>query len=249
MSSHRSCMNVNLMQNMYQKNDPKMPNWSKIEALIPPIHLRPDILEFSQTHESINGKIAMADYHYHILDQLYRPSQTDMQTDTKWWARAEMHCIITNLYSALDSLTHEINLAYNMGLQPKHVDVHHDHAIPNPKSKCVRCRLPQGDPVGSYLNQELSQPWFATFKNLRHQITHRNVPIIQSTITVGDPTIHMMIPDDPTKNNPQNDPPPGDFSKKLEINQYCFDRRNNVLNSIEKIYPILEPMIRQRYRI
>jgi hypothetical protein len=59
----------------------------------------------------------------------------------------------------------------------------------------------------------------------------------------------MMIPDDPTKNNPQNDPSPGDFSKKLEINQYCFDRRNDVLNLIEKIYPILEPMIRQRYGI
>jgi hypothetical protein len=231
-------MNVNLMQNMYQKNDPKMPNWSKIEALIPPIHLRPDMLGFSQTHESIKGKIAMADYHYHILDQLYRPSQTDMQTDRKWWARGEMHCIITNLYSALDSLAHEINLAYNIGLQLNEVDI--------PR---VRSRFSQGDPVASCLNQELSQPWFATFENLRHQITHRNVPIIQFTITVGDPTIRMMIPDDPTKNNPQNDPPPGDFSKKLEINQYCFNRRNDVLNLTEKIYPILKPMIRQRYGI
>jgi hypothetical protein len=58
------------------------------------------------------------------------------------------------------------------------------------------------------------------------------VPIIQFAITVGHPTIHMMILDDPTKKNLQNDPPPGDFSKKLEINQGYFDRRNDVLNLI-----------------
>jgi hypothetical protein len=60
------------MHNMEQENDPKMPNWSKIKALIPRNNLRLDMLEFSQTHGSTNGKIAMADYHYHILDQLYR---------------------------------------------------------------------------------------------------------------------------------------------------------------------------------
>jgi hypothetical protein len=114
-------MDVNLMHNMEQENNPKMPNWPKIKALIPRNNLRPDMLEFSQTHGSTNGKIAMTDYHYHILDQLYRPSQTYSEADTKWWARAEMHCIITNLYSALDSLTHEINLAYNLGLQPDEV--------------------------------------------------------------------------------------------------------------------------------
>jgi hypothetical protein len=69
-------MDVNLMHNMEQENDPKMPNSSKIMALIPRNNLRPDMLEFSQTHGSTNCKIAMADYHYHILDQLYKPSQT-----------------------------------------------------------------------------------------------------------------------------------------------------------------------------
>jgi hypothetical protein len=144
-------MYFNLMHNMQQENNPKMPNWSKIKALIPRNNLRPDMLEFSQTHGSTNGKIAMTNYHYHILDQLYRPSQTYSEADTKWWARAEMHCIITNLYSALDSLTHEINLAYNLGLQPDEVNIHHNH--PNPRGDCLRCRLPQGDPVGLYLDQ------------------------------------------------------------------------------------------------
>jgi hypothetical protein len=55
----------------------------KDAALIAPLNLELDMLEFSQTHESIKGKIAMAYYHYHILDQLYRPNLTDMQTDTK----------------------------------------------------------------------------------------------------------------------------------------------------------------------
>lgn len=65
----------------------------------------------------------MADYHYHILNQLYRPHQIDMQTETKWWAKAEMNCAITNISSALDSLAHEINLAYNVGLQPNKADI------------------------------------------------------------------------------------------------------------------------------
>lgn len=69
--------------------------------------------ELSQTRGSTYEKIIMADYHYHILDQLYRPGETDMQTDRKWWATAEIDCTITNLSSALDSLTHKINLAYS----------------------------------------------------------------------------------------------------------------------------------------
>jgi hypothetical protein len=36
---------------------------------------------------------------------------------------------------------------------------------------------------------------------------------------------------------------------RLDINRYCLNRKNNVLNLIEKLYPSLEPRIRQRYGI
>jgi hypothetical protein len=79
--------------------------------------------------------------------------------------------------------------------------------------------------------RELRQPWFATFKDSRHQITHRNTPIIQIIITAGDPRIGITIPNDPTKSDPHQ--ANGDFSENFGINRYCLIRRNDVLNLIE----------------
>jgi hypothetical protein len=62
------------------------------------------LLSLVQGHESTYSKIKFAQYHYHILDQLYRPKRTLRKKDTQHWVRAEMHSIIINLYSALDSL-------------------------------------------------------------------------------------------------------------------------------------------------
>lgn len=57
-----------------------------------------------------------------------------------------------------------------------------------------------------------------------------------------------MIPNDATKGDPREDN--GDFSERLEINQCCLNRINDVLNLIEKLlYSSLEPRIRQRYGI
>lgn len=58
--------------------------------------------------------------------------------------------------------------------------------------------------------------------------------------------MHIIIPNDPTKSDPREDN--GDFSKRLEINHYCPNLKNDVLNLIEKVYPSLEPKIRHRYR-
>jgi hypothetical protein len=54
---------------------------------------------------------------------------TGGEADTQNWARAEMHSILFNLYSALDSLGYEINLAYQFGMDSG--DIHIYHPIPN----------------------------------------------------------------------------------------------------------------------
>ncbi|HKI07373.1 MAG TPA: hypothetical protein VKA09_03180 [Nitrososphaeraceae archaeon] len=61
-------------------------------------------------------------------------------------------------------------------------------------------------------------------------MTHRNVPIIRFTMTAGDPRTRIIIANDPTKGDPLEDN--GDFSERLEINLYCLNRRNDVLNLI-----------------
>src|SRR5687767_2329579 len=106
----------NLLTNLYQRPNPAMPNWSKIISYIPQT-FSDELLPYAQTHDAVTTKIAFANYHYHILNQLYQPFTTPRQADTQWWARAEMHSIVFNLYSALDSIAYEINLAYNIGLK------------------------------------------------------------------------------------------------------------------------------------
>jgi hypothetical protein len=87
-----------------------MPNWERIQALIPST-IPLSLLEYAQTHESTRSKVSFAEYHYDYITQLYRPDATPREGDTQDWVLAETHAVITNLYSALDSLAHEINLA------------------------------------------------------------------------------------------------------------------------------------------
>jgi len=49
-------------------------------------------------------------------------------------------------------------------------------------------------------------------------------------MTAGDPRTRIIIANDPTKGDPLEDN--GDFSERLEINLYCLNRRNDVLNLI-----------------
>jgi hypothetical protein len=66
-------------------------------------------------------------------------------------------------------------------------------------------------------------------------------------MTAGDPRTRKLYPMTPKKGDPLKDN--GDFSERLEINRYCLNRRNDVLNLIEKLCPSLKPKIRQKYGI
>lgn len=235
-------MEVDLLNDMERKLDNELLNWVRIQKLIPSGISSSDLLEFSQTHMSVKSKITFTDYHYHILNQLYRPADTPREVDTDSWARAEMHCIVINLYSALDSLAHEINLAYQFGINISCIHIHHDHQ--QPKQDCVRCRLDtENDSLTSFINNELNNQWFETFRKLRNQITHKSLPII--LVRIGGVATQIMIPNDPTKTNPQYQ----DYSQKLEINQYCLDRRNDISRIVEKAYELMEPKIKTTYNL
>jgi hypothetical protein len=227
---------------MHEKLKSEMPNWASVQSLFPPT-LPANLMEIAPTHTGTYYKIAFADYHYYILDQLYRPNQTDRETDTDSWARAEMHCIVNNLYSALDSLGQEINLAYQFGISSGEIHIHHRHNPP--RNDCVRCRLDQAnDSLTSLVNQTLSRSWFDVLRRLYNQIKHRNLPIINVTVRAGGPnTTQILIPNDPSITNPQWN----DYSDKLEINKYCLDRRNDIVKFLEESFTLLKPTIKTTF--
>jgi hypothetical protein len=73
--------------------------------------------------------------------------------------------------------------------------------------------------------------------------------MVQFIMTADDPRMRITLPDanDSTKGDTLEEN--SDFSKGLEINRYCLNRRNDILNLIEKLYPSMEPRIRRRYGI
>lgn len=233
-------MNVNLLPNMHQANDVDLPNWVAIQTLMPSTHHNLDLLEYDQSHGTTKTKVTFTDYHYHILNQFYIPNVTKRQTDTDSWVRAEFHSIVMSLYSSLDSLAYEVNLAYNFGLKPYQIHIYHNHT--SIVSDCFRCNMNiQNDNLTSFFNSELGKDWFQIFNRLRNQIVHKNLPVIQ--IVIGGYATSIKIPNDPANTNPQAN----DYSNNLEINNYCKELRQNVVRIIEGAYPHISPIVKQRY--
>jgi hypothetical protein len=238
-------MRVYLLKDMVTKNESEMRNWSKIASIINYGNSPHKLYVVSRSHTAIIFKITFADYHYFILDQLYRPDETPRNEDTKMRARAEMNSIVYSLYSALDSLANEINLAYNFGIGENKIQITHNHPkskYPKSKSDCVRCSLDnKNDKLKSTLNQELSQNWFVLFNKLRNQITHKNLPVIHQSYS--NDAMHIAIPEDPTEMNPNI------HTKLVEINVFCMDLRNYVLRATERVLDLLEIPIKNTFNL
>jgi hypothetical protein len=90
-------LRVYLLQEMLAKNNNEMRNWSKMATLMIYGNAPPSLTEMHRSHTATKFKITFADYHYHILDQLYRPDETPTETDTPIWARAEMNSVVYSL--------------------------------------------------------------------------------------------------------------------------------------------------------
>jgi hypothetical protein len=122
-------------------------------------------LKFSRARWSTFYKIRYVDYHLAILDQIYHPLTSHSERDVQNWPRAETHSIIFNLYSALDSLGYEINLAYKFRIKPSNIHIYHQH---NSWTKdCLRCEFhKQNDNVTSSIRCWLGLGWFKIIKTM-----------------------------------------------------------------------------------
>jgi hypothetical protein len=168
------------------------------------------------------------------------------EKDTPYWVRAEMHSIITNLYSALDSLAQQINCIYSMGFSPSEVKVYHPNSHSSPS--CFRCQIPTTASISAYLDNELDENnWFGMFNRLRNLMVHKNLPVLQ--LILGTRTMSIIMPDDPLNTDPQQSQNRDDYSKYLEVNQYCDDRMKDVIRIIERAYTLLETLTKTRYGI
>jgi hypothetical protein len=236
-------MSVNLYTDMYVPNDPDLPNWSDIQSLMPSSFMgRPDLLTFSQAHTTTYKKFKFAVYHLTILQQLYGVNRYnfDPQITAPYdWALAEAHSIIFNLFSTLDAISYEINLACNFQLKASEAGI---------QSKCIEHMIHyQNDALTSYLETSLyNQDWFKYFIQLRNRMAHRNLTIFQQPMVVGGTGngLIIKIPDDPstTADMPS-------YSKNIDLAQYCDDTQRKVLGVIEYVYPLIKPRIKQRYGI
>jgi hypothetical protein len=242
-------MSVNLLTDISKMmGDPSVRHWSNIKNLIPTASPTDPQFDLAQAHDSTFYKIRFADYHLFILQQLYDPNTAEREGEIQHWVRAELHSIVYNLYSALDSLGYEINLAYGFGLPAHRIHFDHDHNPNQTRNNCLKCELRKiDDELHSYLDNSSREAWFDYFRRLRNQVTHRHFPVWNLGITVGGEngggTLRINLPD-----NPENmKPGAGDYLQNLELRQYCQDTRENVRVVVEEVYRLITPRIKQRY--
>jgi hypothetical protein len=119
---------------MSVENDPDLPKRWAIQSLIPSSMTdRRDLHEFSQAHTTTYKKFKFAVYHWTIFHQIYGYRGDNFGSGRfpafQDYVKAEAHSIIFNLFSALDSVSNEINLVY--GFQLKSNDIR----INNPSLK------------------------------------------------------------------------------------------------------------------
>jgi hypothetical protein len=205
---------VTLYVTMAVPNDPDLPNWWAIHSLIPSNTTgRKDLTEFSRANSTTHKKFKFAVYHLTIFRQIYG-NRGDNHGSGRFpnfqdYVKAEAHSIIFNLFSALDSMSNEINLVY--GFQLKHNDIR----INKPALKYMLNY--ENDALTSYLNNSLyRQEWFSYFNKLRNQLTHRDLFISNITWAQGSNALPITLPDDPQtiKDAPA-------YLKGKDLGEYC----------------------------
>jgi hypothetical protein len=238
-------MRIELLQTLDNESNRNIPRWHDILEEVYRYDRASDRTrerqDFVDAHATTIGRIGVADYHYHNLNQIYIPDRTQMHKLTTIWASAETESVIFMLYSALDSLAQEVNLAYKFGIDVSRVYIHHrkDHGM-KPQVDCVRCDLSkQNDGLTKYLNAELSLDWFDLFRKLRNRITHKQLLVSNTNIEVGNPTIYIEMPNDPNATRFTIKPKQG-----IEINAYCVELRKNIADVINQTYDTLIPKIK-----
>ncbi len=230
-------MHVELLETIDDESARSIPRWHDILKEVYRFDRTPKLQDFVDVHATTIRRVGIADYHYHNLCQIYSPDKTPTKAHTTSWAEAEMESIISTLYSSLDSLAQEVNLAYKFGIDEGKVHIYHNM---KPHAHCVRCDLnKQNDSLANYLNGELSSDWFDMFRKLRNRLTHRLLLPSNTNFEIGNPTSYIEIPPDPAATRFTIKPRQG-----IEINTYCVKSRQNVVSVINNTYDMLTTKIK-----
>lgn len=225
---------------MSMENDPDLPNRWAIQSLIPSSTTgrSDDLSEFAKAHTTTYKKFKFAVYHWTIFHQIYGNKGDNFGSGRfpafQDYVKAEAHSIIFNLFSALDSVSNEINLAYDFQLKRNDISI-------NNKSLKYMLKY-ENDSLNTYLNDSLyRQEWFSYFNKLRNQMTHRDL-FIAKNIIGGSIGLPIQLPDDP---NDQSDNPP--TSKRIDLGEYCEKTTKDVRQVIEGVYSLIIGRVKSRY--
>lgn len=234
-------MQIQLLDDLADESNRKMPGWLKIRAEFDLYPRTPELQRFVNAHATTIQRIGLADYHYRNLDQIYRPDMPQPNSLANIWAPGEAVSLVFILYSALDSLAQELNLAYKFGIDERQVHIHHGPKhLKTPQSNCLRCSLNKvGDGTAVFLNQELSKSWFEFLHSLRNRITHIQLLATNLNFSAGQPEITIEISTDPDAPIFNVEP-----KKGFEINAFCRENRMQVTDLIDTVYGMLLPMVK-----
>jgi len=196
------------------------------------------LLDYAQTQTATLNRIESAIYHYQIMDVAYGFGTVGDYPRQHFVARTEMNAIVLNLMGAFDCIAHEINMVFNLPIPERNVMFGHTHF--GGRDNCIICRVSYMHlTLSTYLEQIVASSWFNELKEYRNHI-HKRLPVIQVAIVVGGGNgRRVTLPDNPSNYNPQS----SDYSRRLEIQAYCRDRIDDVINAIEHIYQLMHGKI------
>ena len=221
-------MQVTLLDTIDDEFARSIQGWTDVRTEFEKFTRTPTLQLFVNAHANTIRLVGDADYHYNNLNQIYVPSQYPASSHAISFSQVETESFIFTIYSALDSLTQEVNLAYGFGIDESKVYVFHKHT--SPETNCVRCMLTaQSDSLSNYFDSALNSSWFDFLRRLRNRLTHRR--LLSTNTNIGGAGFYIEMPTDPNAVNFSQSPRSG-----KEINQYCVDTRARVATTLDESY-------------
>jgi hypothetical protein len=237
-------MSISLLGDLDNEDNRGIPEWrailNEVNRTDSSVPVRPSSRQdYVDAHATTIRRIGGADQHYHILSQIYVPDVTMSGSLTTIWAQIQAETVIFMLFSSLDSLMQEVNLAYNFRIPDYSINVYHD-AIKHgqrPSGSCVRCAINRtNDSLTAFLNIELGSTWFENLRILRNRISHKQ--LLATNTNLGQTTVYIEIPTDPNATRFNQPARTG-----IEINSYCQNSHMNVVRLLAQTYRFLLPKI------
>ena len=196
-------------------------------------------------HAETVHRVAMADYHNHIIGQIYTPNQRAAQAQVTLWVETEFLSVIFTLYSVLDILAQEIGCVYDFRLSEEWVKMWHSarHRVENPRTDCLRCQLSaRNDDLSTYLEAELARDWYLYFHELRNQVTHKHLVRTNINLNLPGGEIMLEIPNNLGGRSFLDSTRPRGGK---EIKAYLLETREDVVRVLGETYSMLIPKIQQ----